>query len=314
MRSLNVGRVVREVLLGLLALGCALVILVPGLVAVDRLLHFGLYPLLVATVVAGALLLLYQARLRPSLREPALRAAAGIAEALRGAEEESAPRDAPSAFRTWGGVPIASLRVSLHHSTLGTPTQLAGVLCGHVRERARTAAGLTWALSEVGGNRFLLLQEVAPAGAPVPALRGALALSCVMEDTFHHLWSAGGPAGYEAPVAFATVLLAQAVAGREPDLHDLTVRLAERVARLPDVAGVVVLTNEARGGEAPHFLWLAAGRARSVRRQVYLALEPTSAAQGLVWSIDRYDLLACDAYALLQRAGQPVAESRAAGG
>jgi len=41
---------------------------------------------------------------------------------------------------------------------------------------------------------------------------------------------------------------------------------------------------------------------------VYLALEPASAVQGLAWSVERYDLLACDAYATLA-AGEAGAAS-----
>jgi hypothetical protein len=79
--------------------------------------------------------------------------------------------------------------------------------------------------------------------------------------------------------------------------------MAERVARLPDIAGVEVLQSEARGTEAPYFLWLAAGRSRAVRRQVYLVLEPSSASHGIAWSVDRFDLLACDAYAAIESRG-----------
>ncbi|GEM_PF-2283978 len=303
------GRLGRELLLGLLALACALLVILPVLWLTDRAYHEGLYTLLIATCVAGALLLLYQVRLRPALREPTFRAAAGIAEALRGPEAEAPERQSDAAFRIWGGVPIALLRVTLHRPADGTPTALAETLCRYVRERAAHTATLNWALSEVGGDRLLLLQEPERTAAPIAPLRGTLASTCLLEQSFYHLWSANGPASYEEPVAFATVLLAQAVAGHEPELHDLSVRMAERVAQLPDVAGVEILQSEARGNEPPYFLWLAAGRSRAVRRQVYLALEPSSASQGIAWSIDRFDLLACDAYATLESRGaaDPIA-------
>ncbi len=297
------GRLGREIALGLLALACALVVIVPGLWLTSLAYNAGLYALLIVTCAAGVLLLAYQVRLRPALREPALRAATGLAEALRGPEVEAPPRPEAAAFRIWGGVPIAVLRVSLHRPPNGTPTALAETLCRYVRERAAHTATLNWALREVGGDRLLLLQEPEQTAAPIAPLRGTLALSCVLEQNFHHLWSANGPASYEEPVAFATVLLAQAVPGHEAELHDLAVRMAERVARLPDIAGVEVLQSEAHGTESPYFLWLAAGRSRTMRRQVYLALEPSSAAQGLAWSVDRFDLLACDAYATLASRG-----------
>lgn len=297
------GRLGREIALGLLALGCALVVILPGLWLTSVAYNAGLYALLIATCAAGVLLLAYQVRLRPALREPAFRAATGLAEALRGPEAETPQRTEAAAFRIWGGVPIAALRVSLHRPLDGAPTALAETLCRHVRERAAHTATLNWALSEVGGDRSLLLREPEQTAAPIAPLRGALAASCVLEQSFHHLWSANGPASYEEPVAFATVLLAQAVAGHEAELHDLAVRMAERVARLPDIAGVEVLQSEAHGTESPLFLWLAAGRSRAVRRQVYLALEPSSAAQGLAQSVDRFDLIACDAYATLDSRG-----------
>ncbi|HLZ71348.1 MAG TPA: hypothetical protein VKV26_15720 [Dehalococcoidia bacterium] len=294
------ARLGREALLGLLALVCAAVVILPILWLTNLAYHAGLYALLIAICAAGVVLLAYQVRLRPALREPAFRAAAGIAEALRGPEVEAPQRSSDAAFRVWGGVPIALLHVSLHRPADGTPTALAETLCRYVRERAAHTATLNWALSEVGGERLLLLQEPEQTAAPIAPLRGTLASTCRLEQSFYHLWSVNGPASYEEPVAFATVLLAQAVSGHEPELHDLAVRMAERVAQLPDVAGVEVLQSEARGTEPPYFLWLAAGRSRAVRRRVYLALEPASAAQGIAWSIDRYDLLACDAYATLE--------------
>jgi hypothetical protein len=291
-----------EIALGLLAIGLALVVLLPLMWAVDLIYHWGRngeYKLLIAVVALGALLLLYQARLRPTLREPARRAAAGIVEALRGPEPAALPASSVAAFRTWGGVPIASLRASIHTAAPVLRTRLAEGLCGYVRDRAAVTGALTWALCEVSGDRIMLLCEPEQSGGDGWDLTQQLADSMIFQGAFHHLWSANGPASYEEPVAFATVLIGQAVSGKEADLHRLAVEMAERVAALPDIAGVEVLTSDAPGTQPPHFLWLAAGCSRSVRRQVYLALEPASAAEGLAWSIDRYDLLACDAYARL---------------
>lgn len=290
-----------EILLGLLALIAAAVVLLPAFWVVNLIFRSGLYNLLIAVVVAGVLMLLYQVRLRPSLREPAMRAAQGIAEALRGDEPAPAAASSVSAFRVWGGVPIASLRASLHQTSTAAPVLLAESLCAYVRARAAEAPALTWALSEVGGNHFLLLQEPEQAGEPLPEMSGLLAASRSWEGSFQHLWSANGPASYEEPVIFATVLLGQAVGGKEAELHQFAVGMAERVAALPDIAGVEVLTSASSGMEAPYVLWFAAGRDRAVRRQVYLALEPVSAAEGLATTIDRFDLIACDAYASLEQ-------------
>ncbi len=163
-----------------------------------------------------------------------------------------------------------------------------------VRAGAATSPALHWALSEVAGDRLMLLQEPAQTGDPSPETGSLLRASQIFEETFHHFWSADGPASYEEPIAFATVLLAQAVAGKEAELHQIAVRMAGRVAVLPGISGVEVLTSEGDGAASHHLLWLAAGRNRAVRRQVYLALEPSSAVQGLAWSVDRFDLLACD--------------------
>ncbi len=302
MRLLPWQRVVWEVGLGLLAIAAAFAVILPIFWVVNWIYHRGLYELMIATVVFGTLLLLYQWRLRPTLREPAMRAAAGLAEALRGNDEETPASPSISAFRIWGGVPIAALRTSLHSPTPGSDS-LPPALCAYVRSQADSSPVLTWALSEVSGNRFLLLREPEQAGDEMLPLPGQLRTSRIAEETFYHLWSANGPASYEEPVAFATVLLAQAVNGKEAELHQLAVGMAERVAALPDISGVEVLMSAASGGnEPPRVLWLAAGRNRAVRRQVYLALEPTSTAQGLAWSIDRFDLLACDAYAALDQA------------
>jgi hypothetical protein len=306
MRQLPWQRVGSEIGLGLIALAAAFVVILPAFVVVNWIFHAGLYQLLVSTVVAGTLLLLYQWRLRPTLREPALRAAAGLAEALRGSEAEPPAGPSNAAFRIWGGVPIAALRASLLSGTVhaGTPysgtTPLPESLCAYVRSRAGSSPTLTWGLAEVGGSRLLLLQEPEQAGNEMPELSSVLRRSLVAEETFHHLWSRNGPASYEEPIAFATVLLAQAVSGKEAELHRLAVSMAERVAALPDISGVEVLMSESAGGtEPPRLLWLAAGSDRGIRRQVYLALEPSSSAQGLAWSMDRFDLLACDAYATL---------------
>jgi len=289
-------RLVQEVGLGILALAIAIAVLVPALWAVNAVFRTGEYNLLIGTVVAGVLLLLYQVRLRPTLREPTMRAAAGLAEALRGNGEQP-PSPSAAAFRVWGGVPIAALRVSVHEQPDNPAASLAPLLCAYVRDRAAATGALSWALSEVGGNRLLLVQEPEQPGEPEPMLSGALAASRSFEETFHHLWSANGPASYDEPVAFATVVIGQAVAAKEAELHGLSVQVAERVAQLADISGVEVLMSATAGTGSPYVLWLAAGRTRAARRQVYLALEPASATQGLAWTMDRYDLLACDAYA-----------------
>lgn len=318
MRLIPWQRIGWEVALGLLAIGAALAVLLPVMWAADLIFHWGTngeYKLLVVVIACGVLLLLYQARLRPTLRDPAMRAAAGIVEALRGPEQATAPASSVAAFRVWGGVPIASLRASIHTAPVAPTaarTRLADGLCGYVRDRAAATGALTWALSEVTGNRILLLREPEQSGGDRGELVQALAASTTFEQTFHHLWSANGPASYEEPVAFATVLIGQAVSGKEAEVHRLAVQMAERVAALPDIAGVEVLTSDAPGTQPPHFLWLAAGRNRAERRHVYLALEPASAAEGLAWSIDRYDLLACDAYARLHEPAEatPIPQPR----
>ena len=311
MRLLPWQRVAWELMIGALAIIAAAAVIGPVFFVVNLIYRSGLFNLMFATVAAGVVLLFYQVRLRPALRDPAMRAAAGIAEALRGGEPPTPEQlRSASAFRIWGGVPTAALRATLHKPAGTTPLALTEALCSFVQSRADEAPTLTWALSEVGGDRYLLLQEPEQAGEPMQEMNSAMRTSQVWEESFHHLWSANGPASYEEPVAFATVLVGQAVAGKESELHKFAIGMAERVAALPDVSGVEVLTSDTHGNEAPYVLWLAAGRERAVRRQVYLALEPASAGEGLATAIDRFDLIACDAYAALEYLVQSTAENR----
>lgn len=292
-------RVLREVGLGVLAIIAAGVVLLPGLWVIDAVFRRGEYVLLIVTVLTGCLLLLYQARLRPALREPTQRMATSLAEAF-GSDGDYQRRDTPSdsAFRIWGGVPIAALRVFVYG---GLPPSVSlepfcSAMCTHVRARAALSGALTWALREVGGTQVLLLQEPElgqePLDRPAPAL--------LEEETYRHLWSANGPASYEEPVAFATVLRTTSRSGEEAVLYEEAVRLARKAATIPGIAGVEVLLGEPAGSEPPRVLWLAAGIDRSARRQVYRAVESAAALRDLASAIERYDLLACDAYVPLR--------------
>jgi hypothetical protein len=128
-------------------------------------------------------------------------------------------------------------------------------------------------------------------------------LAGAQERSFRHLWSAEGPAGYEQPVGFAVLVLAQPQAGREAELHSLAVEVGERVAALAEVAGVEALMSQAEGTEPPWLLWLAAGRDRTARRPTYVAIEAAFGAGGPVQRLSRYDLIACDAVAGFRPAG-----------
>ena len=61
-------RVLKEVGMGALAIIAALIVLLPALWIVNLLFQVGLYTLLIVTILVGAALLLYQARLRSWLR------------------------------------------------------------------------------------------------------------------------------------------------------------------------------------------------------------------------------------------------------
>ncbi|MHB8575346.1 MAG: hypothetical protein ACYDCQ_08440 [Dehalococcoidia bacterium] len=286
-----------EIGLGLVAALAGLVVIAPVLWLVNLIFHStgssgnGDFRLLGAVSGAGVLLLLYQVRVRPNLREPAMRAASGIAEALRG--DEGRPRRQAAAFRVWAGVPIASLRVILYGASGAETPRLQAQLCMHVQTRSSASAALTWALSELDGDRVLLLSEPEEPGAP-PEEPPVSVAAKTFDESFHHLWSAAGRAPSDKPVVFATALLAQAIEGSEAELHRLAIEAGQRVAELPDISGVEVLTSEEDGRRAPYYLWLAAGCSRAVRRQVYLALEPATSTLNHARSIDRFDLLACE--------------------
>jgi hypothetical protein len=301
MTQVPLGRIVRELVLGLLAIVTAAAVLVPSFLVVHLLYRSGLYQLLIATVGVGVLLMLYQARMRPVLRSAAAPPAASIGEAIGGEPATERARDTAAAFRIWGGVPLETLRVALFEAEPDRRSRLTPALCAYVRDHALTSAALAWAFAEVGGGRLLLLREPESIGQPLAPLMGVLAGA--EERSFRHLWSAEGPAGYEQPVGFATVVLAQPLAGHEAELHSAAVKVGERVAALADMAGVEALMSQAEGAEPPWVLWLAAGRDRAVRRQVYVALEAAFGAGGPAQRVSRYDLIACDALVPLRPAG-----------
>ena len=288
-------RVLREIGLGLLALAAAAVVLLPGTWLIDRVFREGEYTLLIVSVLVGMALLLYQARVRPALREPVQRAAASLASAFAPVGD-AARRESisPSAFRVWGGVPIATLNAMLYGDLPASANAdvIAAQLCAHVRARAEASGALTWALREVGGGAILLLQEPEPGEEPVPAPTAAL----VASETYRHLWSANGPASYDEPVAFAAAVRIVAVEGREASLYEEAVRVARLAAEAADLAGVEVLLSEPAPGVRLSVLLLAAGVARAGRRRLYLTLEGAEL-KGLAMRVQRFDLLACDALA-----------------
>jgi hypothetical protein len=288
-------RLLREIGLGLLALAAAAVVLLPGTWVIDRIFREGEYTLLIVSVLVGVALLLYQARLRPALREPVQRAAASLASALTPvADTGRRETESPSAFRVWGGVPIATLQAILYGDLPPSANAdvIASLLCTHVRARAAESGALTWALREVGGGTFLLLQEPELGEEPLTAPTSAL----VASETYRHLWSANGPASYDEPIAFATVVRIIAVEGSEAALYEETVRVARLAANAADLAGVEVLLSESAPGSRLSVLLLAAGVARAGRRRLYRAFE-SAELTGLAVRVQRFDLLACDALA-----------------
>src|SRR5579883_3150769 len=93
------GRLLREVALGALACAIAIAVLLPGLWLTDLVYRAGELALLGATLAAGALLILYQAQLRPALREPVQRVASNLASALAPpARNRPVDGNSPSAF------------------------------------------------------------------------------------------------------------------------------------------------------------------------------------------------------------------------
>jgi hypothetical protein len=279
-----------ELALAALALGIALIVIVPVLWLVNIGFHAGVYRLAIATAVAGVLLLIYHVRVRPGLR-----AATGGAEAeyvSRHATDERPPAS-PGAFRVWRGVPISLLRATVHSTQNAAGQPLAQALCAHVRRHAENNPTLAWAFSRVGGSGFLLLREPERAGEPTLDLDVALLESRTNELTFYHLWSDTNLNGAESIVASATVVMARAISGTERQLQERAVALAQEITAISDLAGVEVMMSETLATEPPWLLWLVAGRTRSVQRQVYLKLD-RSALAGLAVIADQYSLLACD--------------------
>src|SRR5579875_1447565 len=142
-------RIAREIGLGLLAIAAAAVVLLPGNWLIDRVYREGEYVLLAGSVVVGAAILAYQARLRPALREPVQRVASSLADAFGAPGDGARPTlGSLAAFRAWGGVPIASLRVASYGGLPpGTNVDaFCASICEYVRVRAEQSAALTWAM------------------------------------------------------------------------------------------------------------------------------------------------------------------------
>lgn len=304
------GRLLREVALGALACAIAIAVLLPGLWLTDLVYRAGELALLGATLAAGALLILYQAQLRPALREPVQRVASNLASALAPpARNRPVDGNSPSAFRSWSGVPIPLLRAYFYG---GLPPAASldlfcAAICTHVRERAGLTGALTWALREVGGSGVLLLQQPDPEGEPLAAPRVALQ----MEETYRHLWSADGPAGHDHPAAFATVVRAVARPGGEAPLYEAAVELARAATAISAVSGVEVLLlveDTAEPTRPASVLCLIVGVDRDSRRQVYRVIEAAAALHEVAAAQRRYELLACDAYVV------PTVTSATAGG
>jgi len=292
------GRLLREIALGALACAIAVAVLLPGLWLTDLAYRAGELALLSATLAVGALLILYQARLRPALREPVQRVASNLASALAPpTRSQPVNGSSPSAFRSWSGVPIPVLR-AYFYGGLPPATSLdffCAAICTYVRERASLTNALTWALREVGGSGVLLLHQPDPEGEPLAAPRAALQ----MEETYRHLWSAEGPAGHDRPAAFATVVRAVAHPGGEASLYEAAVELARAATALPAVSGaeVLLLIDDAAEPTRPaSVLCLIVGVDRDSRRQVYRVIEAATALHEVAAAQRRYELLSCDAY------------------